>query len=175
MDHPKNYLQSVGYEFRRYKKLGDKTFAQLSDDELIWRYSQEDNSIAQIVKHLAGNMLSRWTNFLDEDGEKEWRNRDQEFTDPPSSKEALLDVWEKGWNCLFNALDSIDESNFDSKVKIRTEPHSIVEAINRQLAHYASHVGQIVFLGKMLKGKNWVSLSIPKGESAAFNKAKFGK
>ncbi len=175
MDHPENYLQSVGREFRRYKQLGDKTFAQLSEDELIWRYSQEDNSIAQIVKHLAGNMLSRWTNFLDEDGEKEWRNRDQEFTDPPSSKEALLEVWERGWNCLFNTLDSIDESNFGSKVKIRAEPHSIVEAINRQLAHYASHVGQIVFLGKMLKGKDWVSLSIPKGESAAFNKAKFGK
>lgn len=151
------------------------TFAQLSEKELLWQYGEEDNSIAQIVKHLSGNMLSRWTNFLTEDGEKTWRNREQEFVNPPSSKKEVIEVWEKGWNRLFDALNSIDDSNFDSKIRIRNEPHTIVEAINRQLAHYANHVGQIVLLGKMLKGQDWVSLSIPKGGSEAFNNDKFGQ
>ncbi|MGI9553070.1 MAG: DUF1572 family protein [Aurantibacter sp.] len=174
MTYQEDYLKSALYEFHRYKTLGEKTFAQLSDKDLLWKYGGEDNSIAQIVKHLSGNMLSRWTNFLTEDGEKEWRKRDTEFVDPPSSRKELLETWEKGWNCLFDALNSIKDSNFDSKIKIRNQPLSVIEATNRQLAHYANHVGQIILLGKMIKGKDWVSLSVPKGASKAFNKEKFG-
>ena len=173
MTFQEDYIKSAIFEFQRYKSLGDKTFAQLSDEDLLWKYRDEDNSIAQIVKHLSGNRLSRWTNFLTEDGEKEWRNREQEFIDPPSSKKEVIEIWEKGWQCLFDALLPIDESSFGTKIKIRNESHSMVEAINRQLAHYANHVGQIVLLGKMIRGQDWVSLSIPKGGSKAFNKTKF--
>ena len=155
--------------------MGDKTFAQLSDTDIQWQYGDTDNSIAIIVKHMVGNMLSRWTNFLTEDGEKSWRDREMEFVAPYTSKTALLSDWEKGWKCLFDALESIDSQNFTSKVNIRGEKHTVVEAINRQLAHYCSHVGQIVFLGKMIKGREWISLSIPKGGSEAFNKKMFGE
>jgi len=175
MTFQEEYIESAISEFNRYKTMGDKTFAQLSDENLLWTYGEDDNSIAQIVKHLSGNMLSRWTNFLTEDGEKDWRDRDSEFIDPPETKAEILEVWEKGWSCLFEALNSIHNSNFDAKIKIRNESHSIVEAINRQLAHYASHVGQIVLLAKMQKGSAWVSLSVPKGGSKAFNKIMFGK
>ena len=175
MNFSENYIESALFEFRRYKSLGEKTFAQLSDEDLLKKYSEEGNSIAQIVKHLSGNMLSRWTNFLTDDGEKEWRNRDTEFIDPPTSRQEMLEIWEKGWHCLFEALNSISDSNFDSVIKIRNESHTIVEAINRQLAHYASHIGQIILLGKIVKGNDWVSLSIPKGGSEAFNKKVFGK
>nr|WP_299383574.1 DUF1572 domain-containing protein [Allomuricauda sp.] len=174
MDFQENYLQSVMYEFKRYKSMGEKTFAQLSDDDIHWTYAENDNSIAIIVKHIVGNMLSRWTNFLTEDGEKSWRNRDTEFEGSYTSRSEMMEAWERGWNCLFDAMNSIDESNFDKKVKIRNKDHTIVEAINRQLAHYPSHIGQIVFLGKMLKGADWNSLSIPKGQSEAFNKKMFG-
>ncbi|AWX45650.1 hypothetical protein HME9304_02677 [Flagellimonas maritima] len=168
-----NYLKSVLFEFHRYKALGDKTFKQLSTDDIYWRNNPSDNSIAILTKHLVGNMLSRWTNFLVEDGEKEWRNRDTEFEAPYNSKKEMIVAWEKGWNCLFQAINSISSSNFNSKIKIRNEEHTLVEAINRQLAHYASHVGQIVFLGKMIKGNQWTSLSIPKDGSADFNKKMF--
>lgn len=173
MAFQEDYIKSALFEFQRYKSLGDKTFVQLSEEDLLWKSGEEDNNIAQIVKHISGNMLSRWTNFLTEDGEKEWRNREQEFVDPPCSKKEVLKIWKKGWQCLFLALGTIDDSNFGTKIKIRNESHSIVEAVNRQLAHYAHHVGQIVLLGKMIKGKDWVSLSIPKGGSQAFNIAKF--
>jgi hypothetical protein len=175
MTFQEGFIKSSLFEFQRYKMLGDKTFAQLTDKDLLWKYGEGDNSIAQIVKHLSGNMRSRWTNFLTEDGEKEWRNRESEFVDPPSSKRELLETWEKGWNCLFEALNTIDASNFNSKITIRKEPHTLIDAINRQLAHYANHVGQIVLIGKMIKGRDWVSLSISKGASEAFNKVKFGK
>jgi len=128
-----------------------------------------------MVNHLWGNMKSRWTDFLTSDGEKEWRNRDFEFENLIISKVDLLDKWNDGWHCLFNALDSINESNFNNPVYIRNQNHSIVEAINRQLAHYAYHIGQIVFLGRMIKGSNWKSLSIPKGKSTDFNTKKFAK
>ncbi|WP_281540703.1 DUF1572 family protein [Maribacter aestuarii] len=169
-----NYIQSVRLEFERYKTLGDKTFQQLSDEELLWKYSSTDNSIAQIVKHMAGNMLSRWTNFLTEDGEKPWRQRENEFSEPSTKKSEIITSWEQGWDCLFNALNQIDSKNFNTEIKIRNESHTIVEALNRQLAHYPNHVGQIVLLGKMIKGGEWRSLSIPKGESEAFNRMKFG-
>lgn len=175
MTFSENFVKSAIFEFERYKALGDKTFTQLSDVDLLWTYGEQDNSIAQIAKHISGNMLSRWANFLSEDGEKKWRDREQEFVDPPITKKELLETWENGWLCLFDALNSIDESNFDTKIKIRNEPHSIVEAVNRQLAHYANHVGQIVLLGKMIKGSDWVSPSIPKGGSEAFNKDKFAR
>ncbi|MCL6266443.1 DUF1572 family protein [Flagellimonas myxillae] len=174
MDFQEDYLQSVKKEFNRYKSMGEKTFAQLADDDIHWTYTKEDNSIAIIVKHIVGNMLSRWTNFLTEDGEKTWRNRDTEFETPYASKKEMLIAWEKGWACLFRALNSIDRTNFDSKVKIRNEEHSIIQAINRQLGHYPSHIGQIVFIGKMIKKADWQSLSIPKGQSEAFNKKMFG-
>ncbi len=169
MNFPENYFKSARFEFYNYKTLGDKTFAQLDEKNIHWKYSGSDNSVAQIVKHMSGNMLSRWTNFLTEDGEKGWRNRDTEFEHPPQSKTEMLAAWEKGWRCLFDALDAINADNFDTRIKIRTEPHTIVEAINRQLAHYANHVGQIVLLGKMIKGSDWESLSIPKGASEQFN------
>ncbi|AEM71431.1 protein of unknown function DUF1572 [Allomuricauda ruestringensis DSM 13258] len=174
MDFQENYIASVKFEFQRYKTMGDKTFVQISDADIHWKHNDSDNSIAIIVKHIVGNMMSRWTNFLSEDGEKSWRNRDMEFEEPYTSKSEMITAWEKGWKCLFEALGSINPSNFQSKVKIRNEEHSIVEAINRQLAHYASHVGQIVFVGKMIKGHDWKSLSIPKGASKDFNKKMFG-
>lgn len=173
MNFPENYLQSVRFEFRRYKTLGDKTFAQFDEKEIHWKYNENDNSIALIVKHMSGNMLSRWTNFLNEDGEKAWRKRDTEFEHPPKSKTELLAIWEKGWQCLFDALNAVNSDNFNARIKIRNEEHTIVEAVNRQLAHYANHVGQIVLLGKMIKGNNWLSLSIPKNSSEQFNAEKF--
>ncbi|PKA99512.1 uncharacterized protein DUF1572 [Flavobacteriaceae bacterium MAR_2009_75] len=175
MNFFENYLKSVVFEFRRYKDLGDKSFAQLEDNEILWTNGGDDNSISQIVKHLSGNMLSRWTNFLTEDGEKPWRNREHEFQQPYGSKQEMIVAWEKGWTCLFNALESISEQDYNRLIKIRNEEHTIVEAINRQLAHYANHVGQIVLLAKMIKGTSWQSLSIPKGGSEDFNKQKFGK
>ncbi|MDF0717543.1 DUF1572 domain-containing protein [Muricauda sp. 334s03] len=174
MNFQENYLSNVKFEFQRYKTMGNKTFAQISDDDIHWKYAETDNSIAIIVKHMIGNMLSRWTNFLTEDGEKSWRERDLEFEKPYITKAEMISAWEKGWKCLFEALESINSTNFDSKVFIRGEEHSIIEAINRQLAHYASHVGQIVFVAKLIKGNNWKSLSIPKGESKTFNKKMFG-
>ena len=175
MDFQENYLANVKFEFHRYKTMGDKTFAQLSDKEIQWKFRKTDNSMAIIAKHMVGNMLSRWTHFLTEDGEKPWRYREMEFEASYPSKDEMLLNWEKGWKCLFDALESIDSSNFATKVKIRDEEHTVVEAINRQLAHYCSHVGQIVFLGKMIKGADWISLSIPKGGSKAFNQKMFGK
>jgi len=173
MNFQENYLASVSFEFRRYKTMGDKTFAQIGDADIHWRYAETDNSIAIIVKHMIGNMLSRWTNFLTEDGEKSWRERDMEFEKPFSTKTEMITAWENGWKCLFDALAQIDSSNFHHNIKIRNKEHSIVEAINRQLAHYASHIGQIVFVGKMIQGDDWNSLSIPKGASKAFNKKMF--
>ncbi len=175
MNYPENYLKSALFEFCRYKTLGDHTFAQLSENEIHWKYGKNDNSIALIVKHMAGNMLSRWTNLLSEDGEKPWRNREEEFENPYTTKEKILAAWENGWQCLFDALESVNATNFDTIIKIRDEDHTVIEAANRQLAHYANHVGQIVLLGKMIKGTEWVSLSIPKGGSSHFNKIMFKK
>lgn len=170
---PKEFLASAIREFERYKVLGEKTFDQLNENEILFIYQEDDNSIAQIVKHLVGNMRSRWTNFLEEDGEKSWRNRDTEFVEPFTNKEELEEAWSSGWECVFDALAQINEDNFGGTVRIRQEPHSLIQAIHRQLAHYASHVGQIVYLGKSIKGDEWVSLSIPKGKSEEFNRKHF--
>ena len=173
MDFEAEFLKSARKEFQRYKTMGEKTFAQLNDSELLHTYHPDDNSIAQITKHIVGNMRSRWTNFLTEDGEKSWRHRDTEFEQPYSTKEELMAAWEAGWDLVFSALDSIDHNNFSTPVYIRKEPHSVIAAVQRQIAHYASHVGQIVFMGKSIKGNEWESLSIPKGQSEAFNRKYF--
>lgn len=170
-----DYLQSVQKQFAYYKMLGEKTFDQIGPNGFFWQPATDANSIAIIVNHLAGNMLSRWTNFLSEDGEKSWRHRDGEFEDQLGTEEAVRRRWEEGWACLFEALASIRPESFDQLVYIRNQGHSITEAVNRQVAHYAYHVGQIVLLGKILLGEKWESLSIPKGKSQAFNKEKFGK
>lgn len=164
------YLISLRKQFDYYKSLGDKTFEQLEEAQLFQDLSAESNSIAVIVKHLKGNMLSRFTNFLEEDGEKEWRQRDQEFETTYTEKHEILDAWEVGWNCVFNALDTVKDIH--QIVYIRKQKHSVYEALNRQLAHYAYHVGQIVFIGKVLKGENWRSLSIPRGKSIEYNQSK---
>lgn len=169
------YLESIKAQFKHYKTIGEKTIDQLSDDNLFWQYNDESNSVAVIVKHLWGNMMSRWTDFLMTDGEKEWRKRDEEFDADIQSKEEMMDKWNQGWDCLFTALDSITDKDLESKIiYIRNEGHSITEAINRQLAHYAYHVGQIVFVGKMASS-DWSALTIPKGNSKAFNKEMFSK
>lgn len=170
-----SYLPSLIKQFRYYKQLGEKTFAQLGDNDIHWQYNSESNSIAMVTKHIVGNMLSRWTNFLTEDGEKSWRERDQEFEDTYISKKIMLVSWNKGWNCLFEAITPLTETQLEHLIYIRNEGHTVTEALNRQLAHYASHVGQIVFLGKMIKGEEWQSLSIPKGKSANFNQEKFAQ
>ncbi|WP_304237935.1 DUF1572 domain-containing protein [Jiulongibacter sediminis] len=168
-----NYLESIRKQFAYYKQLGKRTFDQLQDEELFWQPNEASNSISITVNHLWGNMLSRWTDFLTSDGEKDWRNRDAEFEDEIQSKDELLKKWEEGWACLFEALDSVNTENFNQLVYIRNQGHTITEAINRQLAHYSYHVGQIVYIGRMIKGDQWQSLSIPRGDSKAYNAEKF--
>lgn len=170
-----SYLTSVIKQFEYYKSLGDKTFEQLSFDEMLWQSDENSNTVSIMVKHLAGNMLSRWTNFLTEDGEKEWRNRDDEFISDFDSKEAIIATWESGWFCLFKAIKPLKPQDLENIIYIRNGGHTVIEAINRQLAHYTYHVGQIVFLGKLLKGKEWQSLSVPKGDSKKYNEEKFSK
>ncbi len=170
-----SYLGSIIKQFEYYKSLGDKTFDQLSDKDIHWQYNNESNSIAIIVKHIVGNMLSRWTNFLTEDGEKEWRHRDQEFINSYNNKQEMLASWEKGWQCLFEAIKPLKDEQLETIVYIRNHGHTVTEAINRQLAHYSYHIGQLVFLGKMIANNNWESLSIPKGKSASYNQEKFSK
>jgi hypothetical protein len=169
------YLNSIKKQFSYYKSVGEKTFDQLNEEHLCWQYNDQSNSIAIIVNHLWGNMKSRWTDFLTADGEKEWRNRDMEFESVIKSKKELFAKWHEGWDCLFEALEAINEENFENKVYIRNQEHSITEAINRQLAHYSYHIGQIVYIGRMIKGSEWKSLTIPKGKSKEFNKEKFSK
>ncbi|WP_057915874.1 DUF1572 domain-containing protein [Peribacillus muralis] len=159
------YLKIVIERFKSVKSLGGKTINQLSEEEIYWTYNDESNSVAIIVKHLSGNMVSRWTNFLTSDGEKEYRNRDEEFLDDISSKSELTIVWEKGWQTLIDTLTGLSEQDLLKKIYIRGEGHSVIEAIERQMAHYAYHVGQIVYIGKQVKNKKWESLSIPKGKS----------
>ncbi|WPR70333.1 DUF1572 domain-containing protein [Flavobacterium sp. NG2] len=170
-----NYLDSVIKQFEYYKMLGDKTFAQIPDEKLFWKYNNESNNIAIIVKHLSGNMLSRWTDFLTSDGEKDWRNRDAEFENDIQTKEELIEVWNRGWDCLFSTLKSLTARDLNTIIYIRNQGHTTLEAINRQLAHYPYHIGQIVFLGKMICDDKWVSLSIPKGNSKTYNAEKFSK
>ncbi len=169
-----NYLESVLKQFEYYKMLGEKTFAQLPDEKLLWQYSENSNSIAIIVKHLSGNMLSRWTDFLTTDGEKMWRNRDAEFENDISTRKELMEKWNEGWDVFMNTLKSLKEEDLEKIIYIRNQGHTVLEAINRQLAHYPYHIGQIVFIGKM-SVEDWNSLSIPLGNSEQFNASKFSK
>jgi hypothetical protein len=170
-----DYLQSVRKQFEYYKMLGEKTIDQLSDEQLFWQYNAESNSIASIVKHLWGNMLSRWTDFLTTDGEKPTRNREAEFDNDIKDRAELLQKWNEGWECLFAAIDSVNADNIETVIYIRNMGHTVTEAINRQLAHYPYHIGQIVFIGKMALNEQWASLSIPRGNSATYNAGKFAK
>jgi hypothetical protein len=159
------YLKIINVRFKSVKKLGEKAIEQLSESDIHWTYNEESNSVAVIVKHLNGNMVSRWTNFLTTDGEKEYRKRDQEFTNDIPSKAELLHMWEKGWTQLFATLTELKEDDLLKETKIRGESHVVIDAIERQLAHYSYHIGQIVYIGKQLKNEKWQSLSIPKGNS----------
>jgi hypothetical protein len=169
------YLDSAKKLFQYYKALGEKAMAQLADEQLFLSANDDTNSIAVIVRHLSGNMLSRWTDFLTSDGEKAWRDRDGEFENTVSSREELTSIWEKGWQCLFDAIDALQPEQLSDIVYIRNEGHSVVDAINRQLAHYPYHVGQIIFYAKMLKTTDWESLSIPKNQSRSYNADKFSQ
>jgi hypothetical protein len=163
------FLQDCIKRFEYYKSLGDKTFDQLEEKDFYYRPSPDSNNIAIIIQHMYGNMLSRWTNFLAEDGEKDWRNRDAEFEDMKASKQDLLSFWSEGWNCLFSALLSLTPEDLMATIHIRSEPLIVYDAIIRQMAHYPYHVGQIVQIGKMIRDKDFTSLSIPKGASQTFN------
>lgn len=169
------YLESVKKQFLYYKTLGEKAIEQLEPEQLFISLNEDTNSIATIAKHLSGNMLSRWTDFLTTDGEKEWRHRDAEFENDLETKEEMMSVWNKGWNCFLSTLDSLKPEQLSEIIYIRNEGHTVIEAINRQLAHYPYHVGQIVFYAKMLKNSNWESLSIPKNKSDSYNVGKFSK
>jgi hypothetical protein len=164
------YLDDALASFRAYKKLAEKALAQLKDEEFFMMLDEESNSIAVIMKHIAGNMFSRWTDFLTTDGEKANRNRDMEFViEPQTSKQDVIAYWERGWQCLFDALRPLHPEDFERTVLIRGEEHTLVQAINRQLTHYAYHIGQIVFLAKHYRSNEWKSLSIPRNRSAEFN------
>ena len=168
MSFEQGFLKDAIKRFKYYKELGDKTFEQITDDALFYQPSSESNSIAVIVQHMYGNMLSRWTNFLTEDGEKEWRKRDAEFEQIICSKQDIVSFWNEGWNCLLKTLESLTPEDLSKTITIRTEPLLVYDAILRQLAHYPYHVGQIVYLGRLSKNEEWVSLSIPKGDSAVY-------
>ena len=169
----KSYLSSAIKQFEYYKLLGEKAMGQLPDEALFWQYNEESNSIAVIVNHLAGNMLSRLTDFLTTDGEKTWRNRDLEFENTFSDRQELISYWNKGWDCLLKTLRDLNEAQLGNLVYIRNEGHTVVEAINRQLAHYASHIGQIIFIAKMIANEKWESLSIGRNKSNDYNARKF--
>jgi hypothetical protein len=171
------YLESVKKQMLYYKAIGEKAIEQLENEQLFIAVNEDTNSIATIIKHLSGNMISRWTDFLTTDGEKEWRNRDGEFDShfDENNKESLLQLWQKGWDCFFDAIHSLTEKQLSTIIYIRNEGQTVLDAINRQLAHYPYHIGQIVFYAKMLKKDEWTSLSIPKNKSISYNDDKFSK
>jgi hypothetical protein len=164
------FLESVIKRLCYYKELGDKTFTVLSTNDFHFSPNEESNSIAVIIQHMSGNMLSRWTDFLTSDGEKEWRNRDTEFEIKELSKEELIELWEKGWACCLDAIKNLREDDLLKTIYIRGEAQIVADAINRQLAHYPYHVGQIIYLGKMIKNDQWESLSIARNKSDEFNR-----
>src|SRR5436190_2705448 len=167
----KEFLDTAIRRLKYYKDLGEKAFDQLNDADFHFQPNEESNSIAIIIQHIHGNMMSRWTNFLTEDGEKEWRQRDEEFEIHLLNKQQLIDLWQKGWACFFNALESLSEDDLLKTVHIRNEPLSVIDAINRQLAHYPHHIGQILYIGKIIKNKDWKTLSIPRKQSQQYNNA----
>ena len=170
-----NFLESSIALFRYYKMLGEKAIAQVSDTALFWQSNEDSNSIATIVKHLSGNMLSRWTDFLATDGEKESRDRDIEFENDIITRKEVLEIWERGWSCLFSALENLKPNDFNKIIYIRNQGHTVLEAINRQSAHYPYHIGQIVFIAKMKSEKEWQSLSVARNQSKNYNSEKFSQ
>ena len=164
-----SYVKDATDLLRYYKRLGDRAMAQAPDAALFASLDEESNSIAIIVKHVVGNMLSRWTDFLTTDGEKPGRKRDTEFEDPPKTREELLARWEAGWKCMFDTLAQLTDTDLNRTVYIRTEPHSVMQAIQRQVGHYAYHVGQMVYLAKHFSGAKWTALTVPRRKSADFN------
>ena len=170
-----NFLESSRKLFRYYKKLGEGAIAQLTDEQILIRPNEASNSIALIVHHISGNMISRWTDFLNSDGEKAWRNREAEFEVEYPNKAAMLVAWEKGWQCLLDAIDSLKPEDLSRIVYVRNEGQTVLEAIQRQLAHYPHHVGQLLFQAKAIMGDQFKSLSIPKGQSNQFNQEKFSQ
>jgi Protein of unknown function (DUF1572) len=171
-----SYVEDSLSLFRYYKKLAEKAMEQVTDKQLVQVLDPEMNSIAQIAKHMAGNMRSRWTDFFTSDGEKPSRDRDSEFVEPPPSREELMSMWESGWDCVCSALEPLSPEDINRIIYIRGEAHSVMQAVNRQIAHYAYHCGQIVFLAKHFQHAQWKSLSVPRGQSAKFNeKVKAGE
>jgi hypothetical protein len=165
-----SYIEDSTALFRFYKKMAESAIEQVSDEQLFKTLDEEMNSIAIIVKHMAGNMRSRWADFLTSDGEKPDRNRDTEFAAPPATRAELMNIWNEGWDRLFHALEPLSDADMERKVTIRGELHSVMQAINRQIAHYAYHCGQIIFLAKHFKSSDWKSLSVPRNKSAEFNR-----
>jgi Protein of unknown function (DUF1572) len=165
-----SYIEDSLALFRQYKRLADRAMEQVTDEQLFAAIDPEANSIAIIAKHMSGNMRSRWTDFLSTDGEKPDRDRDSEFVDPPATRQAMLDAWEDGWARLFQALEPLSDADLGRSVTIRNEAHSVMQAINRQVAHYGLHVGQIVLLAKHFAGHRWQSPSVPKNQSVEFNR-----
>ena len=170
-----HYLKSSIQQFEQYKKMGDSAIAQIPDDLVSWQPGEQSNSMAVIVHHMSGNMRSRWTNFLTEDGEKPWRQRDAEFEESECSKAEVMAAWESGWKVVFDTLRSLKEEDLSKTIFIRAQGLTVVEAINRQLTHYASHVGQMIYLAKLICGDQWKTLSIPKGASDSYNAKMMGK
>lgn len=164
-----SYVKDSLAIFRQYKRFADRAIEQINDEQLYATLDPESNSIAIIMKHVAGNMRSRWTDFLTSDGEKPTRNRDGEFDAPPQTRAEVVGLWESGWKCAFDALAALTDENLAQTVYIRTEPHSVLQAIHRNLAHSVYHVGQIVFLAKHFAGEKWTTLTIPRNRSADFN------
>ncbi len=166
-----SYLEDSLSLLRYYKTMGERALEQVPDAKLFTSLDEESNSIAIIIKHMAGNMRSRWTDFLTSDGEKPDRNRDGEFEEPPANREQLLVIWNQGWDCVFQSLEPLTESDLSQTVVIRGEAHSVMQALNRQLAHYTSHIGQIILLAKHFAHPHWQALTIPRKQSAQFNQA----
>jgi len=165
------YLDVIGKRFKNLKELGDKALSQLNHEQYHWTINEESNSIAIIVKHISGNMISRWTDFLTTDGEKSTRNRDNEFIDSITTTEEILTIWEKGWQVFLDALEQLTEADLVKVITIRGEQHSVIDAIERQMSHYAQHVGQIIYIAKQVTGSQWQTLSIPRGQSQIFTDA----
>lgn len=170
LDRTNSYVEDSRAVFRYYQTLAERAMAQVSDEQLFEQIDEESNSIAIVAKHMAGNMRSRWTDFLTTDGEKPDRNRDTEFEEPPRSRVELMEMWNRGWACVYGALEPLTDADLTRTVTIRGEAHSVLQAINRQVAHYSYHAGQIVFLAKHLKASEWRSLSVPRRGSAEFNR-----
>lgn len=175
MNLGQEYLIVIKNRFKSIKELGDKAINQLSESDISWSLNSDSNSVAVIVKHVSGNMVSRWSDFLTTDGEKPNRDREQEFINTITTKQQLYTVWEKGWNTLFSTLNKLNEEDLLKNVYIRSESHTVIDAIERQIAHYSYHVGQIVYIGKQLKSEAWNSLSIPRGKSEDYLREMQGK